>query len=169
MSKENERQKEARYLYRNDVVCVFFFLSSVPASQDGLLSAWSTITGIHLATFHFNQNLVKLLVSQSGARYAAILQNSPYVAMLSLFNIPFSDASRMVQRHSEMFSDGYNTILPIKPKPLLYPKDSTILTNSRESSKIDQLGGDMILVSFSCINFNYFLFPNQTKSDLFSA
>jgi hypothetical protein len=36
------------------------------ASQDGLLSAWSTMTGIHLAAFHFNHPLVKLLVSQSG-------------------------------------------------------------------------------------------------------
>ena len=36
------------------------------ASQDGLLSAWSTLTGIHLAAFHFNHTLVKLLVSQSG-------------------------------------------------------------------------------------------------------
>ena len=39
-----------------------------PASQDGLLSAWSTLTGVHLATFHFNQNLVKLLVAPTGGR-----------------------------------------------------------------------------------------------------
>ena len=38
------------------------------ASQDGLLSAWSTMTGIHLAAFHFNHTLVKLLVSQSGGK-----------------------------------------------------------------------------------------------------
>jgi hypothetical protein len=38
------------------------------ASSDGLLSAWSKITGLILTTFHFNQNLVKLLVSQSGGR-----------------------------------------------------------------------------------------------------
>ncbi|CAF0973125.1 unnamed protein product [Rotaria sordida] len=136
--------------HKNTIVSVSFTTDSniaIIASQEGLLSAWSTIAGIHLATFHFNQNLVKLLVSQSGARYAAILQNSPCVAMLSLFNIPFSDVSRIPQRQSQsqMFSDIYNTVLPIKPKPLLYPKDSIILTNSRESSKIDQLGGDMIL------------------------
>lgn len=80
------------------------------------------MTGTNLATMHFNQNLVKLLVSQSGgtqkklftiikyffhvhlffiARYAAILKNTPNVAMLSLFNIPMSDATRMAQRHSQ--------------------------------------------------------------------
>ncbi|CAF4681621.1 unnamed protein product, partial [Rotaria sp. Silwood1] len=155
--------EDGKHVLTGDKSGLSIIWSFKDASQDGLLSAWSTITGIHLATFHFNQNLVKLLVSQSGARYAAILQNSPYVAMLSLFNIPFSDASRMVQRHSEMFSDGYNTILPIKPKPLLYPKDSTILTNSRESSKIDQLGGDMILIksdikiiTMNIENFEYY-------------
>ncbi len=35
------------------------------------------------------------------ARYAGILQNTPCVAMLSLFNIPSSDASKMTQRHSQ--------------------------------------------------------------------
>ena len=85
------------------------------ASQDGLLSAWSTLTGVHLATFHFNQNLVKLLVAPTGGRilrgslsqsvdslftgrYAAILQNVSCVAMLSLFNIPSGDALRANQR-----------------------------------------------------------------------
>jgi hypothetical protein len=87
------------------------------ASQDGLLSAWSTMTGIRLAAFYFNHHLVKLHVSQSGgtdnklnlsyltffliARYAAILQNTPCVAMLSLFNIPSSDASKITHRHSQ--------------------------------------------------------------------
>jgi len=35
------------------------------------------------------------------ARYAGILQNTPCVAMLSLFNIPSSDASKMTQRPSQ--------------------------------------------------------------------
>lgn len=35
------------------------------------------------------------------ARYAAILQNTPCVAMLSLFNIPSNDASKMTQRISQ--------------------------------------------------------------------
>jgi hypothetical protein len=45
-------------------------------------------------------------------------------------------------------SDTYNKLLPISPKPLLYPKDSTILTNSRHNSKTDQLGCNTILVSY---------------------
>lgn len=39
-----------------------------------------------------------------------------------------------------MSADTPKSILPIRPKPLLYPKDSTILTNSRHSSKADQTG-----------------------------
>ncbi len=144
------------------------------------------MTGLNLATFHFNQNLIKLLVSQSGgkiksinqcnfyywfllARYAAILQNTPCVAMLSLFNIPSSDAPKMTQRPSQsifsstywdrkqkekyffslflVFSDTYNSVLPIRPKPLLYPKDSTILTNSRHSSKADQTSCNILVSS----------------------
>jgi len=46
-----------------------------------------------------------------------------------------------------VFSDSYNILLPIKPKPLLYPKDSTLLYNSRHNSKTDQNIGDIILVS----------------------
>lgn len=93
------------------------------ASQDGFLSAWSTLAGIHLAAFHFNHPLTKLNVSQSGgrnnhmsylsiffilflnhrllARYAAILQNTSCLAMLSLFNISSNDASKIPQRHSQ--------------------------------------------------------------------
>ena len=70
-----------------------------------------------------------------------------------------------------MLSDTYNTILPVKPKPLLYPKDSTILTNSRHSSKADQIGGDTILVSLSVCLFQLsvmFLFPGETKKETFS-
>ena len=75
------------------------------------------MTGIHLAAFHFNHPLVKLYVSQSGgidnklnelncfifftARYAAILQNTLCVAMLSLLNIPSSDALKIPQCHSQ--------------------------------------------------------------------
>ena len=51
-----------------------------------------------------------------------------------------------------VLSDTYKKLLPIKPKPLLYPKDSTILTNSRHSSKADQTSCHPILVSY---NFNY--------------
>ncbi len=46
----------------------FLSVGYFSASQDGLLSAWSTMTGIRLTIFHFNQNLVKLLVSQTGGR-----------------------------------------------------------------------------------------------------
>ncbi len=63
-----------------------------------------------------------------------------------------------------MFSDTYNKLLPIRPKPLLYPKDSTILTNSRHSSKADQLGCNVILVSFlflSIISYVSFADKNQ--------
>ena len=51
------------------------------ASSDGLLSAWSTVTGLNLATFHFNQNLVKLLVSQSGGRIARPNQSIDLLAV----------------------------------------------------------------------------------------
>ncbi len=43
------------------------------------------------------------------ARYAAILQNTPCLAMLSLFNISSNDASKIPQRHSQsmcLFSIG---------------------------------------------------------------
>lgn len=69
--------------------------------------------------------------------------------MLSLFNIPSNDAPKMTLRHSQIqvYSDSYQNLLPIRPKPLLYPKDSTILTNSRHSSKIaEQIGVHSILV-----------------------
>ncbi|CAF1059295.1 unnamed protein product [Didymodactylos carnosus] len=75
-----------KLLGHNDaMVCVAFTIDgtvAVTASHDGLLSTWSTVSGIHLAAFHFNYTLVKLLVSQNGARYAAILENNPSVAML---------------------------------------------------------------------------------------
>lgn len=84
--------------------------------------------------------------------------------MLSLFNIPSNDPSRIPQRHSQsmfyflvvienkknfssVFSNSYNILLPIKPKPLLYPKDSTLMFNSRHNSKSDQIVGDNVLVS----------------------
>lgn len=35
-------------------------------SQDGFISSWSVMSGLHLAAFHFNHTLIKLLVSQSG-------------------------------------------------------------------------------------------------------
>ncbi|CAF4530034.1 unnamed protein product, partial [Rotaria magnacalcarata] len=56
------------------------------------------MTGIHLAAFHFNHILVKLLVAQTGARYAAILQNTCCIAMLGLFNISSSDTSKPLER-----------------------------------------------------------------------
>ncbi len=46
-----------------------------------------------------------------------------------------------------MFSDLCNVLLPIKPKPFLYPKDSTLMSDSHDSSKTDQIIGDIILVS----------------------
>ena len=46
-----------------------------------------------------------------------------------------------------MFSDSYNVLLPIKPKPLLYPKDSTLLSDSRYNSKTDQNTADVTIVS----------------------
>ncbi|CAF1269382.1 unnamed protein product [Adineta steineri] len=139
-------------LLRHKTAIVFVSLTTdgniaITASQDGLLSVWSTITGTYIATFYFNHTLVKLNVSQSGIRFAAILQNTPCVAMLSLFNISSSDAGKMAQRHSQMFSDTSNTILPIKPKPLLYPKDASMLTDSRHNSKTDQVVVEPILVS----------------------
>ncbi|CAF4666138.1 unnamed protein product [Rotaria sp. Silwood1] len=143
--------------HKNTIVSVSFTIDShiaITASQDGLLSAWSTMTGIHLAAFHFNHILVKLLVSQTGARYAAILQNTCCVAMLSLFNIPSSDASKLSERHSQMFSDPYNVLLPIKPKPLLYSKDSTLLSDCRQNSKHDQHSCDTVLEY--TMNIEYF-------------
>jgi hypothetical protein len=90
--------------------------------------------------------------------------------MLSLLNIPSSDASKMPQRHSQsmfdhqekkmylflftsVFSDSYNVLLPIKPKPLLYPKDSTFMSDSHHNSKVDQMAGDAILVSYFLISY----------------
>ncbi|CAF4519269.1 unnamed protein product [Rotaria socialis] len=135
-------------IHKTVIVSVSFATDSniaIIASQDGLLSAWSTVAGAKLAIFYFSQNLIKLLVSQSGARYAAIVQNTSCLAMLSLFNISFSDGSRMAQCQSQVSPEIIGTMLPVKPKPLLYPKDSTILANSRENSKIDQFSGDTIL------------------------
>lgn len=162
------------------------------ASQDGFLAAWSTMTGIHLAAFHFNQILVKLLVAPTGgidnlkknfinmenlfllARYAAILQNTCCVAMLSLYNISSNDASKLPQRHSQcnyivlffilkilfsslfnfvlVFSDPSNNLLPIKPKPLLYAKDSTLLSKSRQNSRSDPTSGTIL------VSHHFFLF-----------
>lgn len=85
--------------------------------------------------------------------------------MLSLFNIPSNDPSKMTQRVSQSMcssihrkreipppyfslsvpADTSKSILPIRPKPLLYPKDSTILTNSRHSSKADQTGCNILV------------------------
>jgi hypothetical protein len=67
-----------------------------------------------------------------------------------------------------VFSDTYNTILPVKPKPLLYPKDSIILTNSRHNSKADQIGGDIILVSFLFQLLVMFSLPDETKKTFLS-
>ncbi|UJR35756.1 hypothetical protein I4U23_028505 [Adineta vaga] len=134
--------------HKNTIVTVTFTIDSsiaITASQDGCLSAWSTLTGISIATFHFNHILVKLLVSQSGARYAAILQNTPCVAMLSLFNIPSNDTSKTPPRQFHSFSDPCNTLLPIKTKPLLYPKDSTLLSDSHQNLKLDQTTNDSVL------------------------
>jgi uncharacterized membrane protein len=65
----------------------------------------------------------------------------------------------------QVFSDTYNTILPVKPKPLLYPKDSIILTNSRHNSKADQIGGDIILVSFLFQLLVMFSLPDEMKKN----
>lgn len=96
-----------------------------------------------------NNSFLRYILTLCVARYAAILQNTPSIAMLSLFNIPSYDAPKMTQRSSQIQAqiDTYQHLLPIRPKPLLYPKDSTILTNSRHSSKIgEQLGFQPILV-----------------------
>ncbi|CAF3115487.1 unnamed protein product [Rotaria socialis] len=144
--------------HKTAIVTAAFTIDSniaITASQDGLLSAWSTMTGILLAAFHFNHILVKLLVAQTGARYAAILQNTCCVAMLGLFNISSSDTSKPLERHCQMFSDPSNTLLPIKPKPFLYPKDSTLMSDSRHVSKSDQVTSDtildLILITLNCI------------------
>ena len=47
---------------------------------------------------------------------------------------------------SLVFSHASNNLLPIKPKPFLYPKDSTLLYDSQRNSKADQFH-DAILVS----------------------
>ncbi|UJR10356.1 hypothetical protein I4U23_014561 [Adineta vaga] len=154
--------------HKTAIVCVSLTTDgtiAITASHDGLLSVWSTITGIYIATFHFNHNLVKLNISPNGGRYAAILQNTSCVAMLSLFNISSNDASKLAQRHSQMFSDTTNMILPIKPKPLLYPKDANILTNSRHSSKTDQIVADTVLVGFRFLSYE-FIFSSQLESKL---
>ena len=44
-------------------------------------------------------------------------------------------------------SENLTQLLPIKPKPLLYPKDSTLLTDSRQTSKTENVTNDIILVS----------------------
>ncbi|CAF1425220.1 unnamed protein product [Adineta steineri] len=135
--------------HKNAIVTVSFTIDSniaITASQDGFLQAWSTLTGICIAAFHFNHTLIKLLVSQSGARYAAILQNTSCVAMLSLFNIPSGEVTKMPQRHNQTFCDPNNILLPIKPKPLLFPKESTFLYDeSNQILKSDQIAGDTIL------------------------
>ncbi|CAF1549050.1 unnamed protein product, partial [Didymodactylos carnosus] len=136
-----------KLLGHNDaIVCVAFTTDgtvAVTASHDGLLSTWSTVTGTHLAAFHFNHILNKLLVSQNGARYAAIMENNSSVAMISLFNVPCNDSAKFLPRTSE---NNYNPIIPIKLKPSLYSHNSCLLTGSRHSSKTtDQ--GDVVLVS----------------------
>lgn len=102
------------------------------------------------------------------ARYAAILQNCPSVAMLSLFNIPSHDAPKMTHRqsHIPVDSDSHHHLLPIRPKPLLYPKDSTILTSSRHSSKIaEQIGFHPILVRSICFYLSIgYVFLGETFS-----
>ncbi|CAF1470789.1 unnamed protein product [Adineta ricciae] len=144
--------------HKTTIVAVAFANDSniaITASQDGFLSAWSTLTGISLAAFHFNHTLVKLLVSESGTRYAAILQNTPCVAMLSLHNILPCDTSKMSQRQYPSFSDPYNALLPIKPKPLLYPKDSTLLSDSNQNLKFNQTTTDsiqdLVLITLNCL------------------
>ena len=151
------------------------------ASQDGLLSAWSTLTGVHLATFHFNQNLVKLLVaptggrilvhysarvsipcSQDGMRRSCKMFRAWRCLVCSIFHRVMlyarTNVSSQVRRDrsngpvSHLFylivsSEVHPNLLPIKPKPLLYPKDSTLLTDSRLSSKTEHLLSDVILVS----------------------
>ena len=92
--------------------------------------------------------------------------------MLSLFNIPSNDPSKMTQRVSQSMcssihrkreilflqvsTDTSKSILPIRPKPLLYPKDSTILTNSRHSSKADQTGCNILVsIVMSYVSFRF--------------
>jgi hypothetical protein len=65
-----------------------------------------------------------------------------------------------------VFSDSYNILLPIKPKPLLYPKDLTLMSDSRHSSKTDQLIGDAILVgSFFLVLFVIYSSKKQEKNN----
>jgi len=45
-----------------------------------------------------------------------------------------------------VFADACNILLPIKPKPLLYPKDATLMSNSRTNLKTDRII-DAMLVS----------------------
>jgi hypothetical protein len=53
-----------------------------------------------------------------------------------------------------VFSDLNNVLLPIKPKPLLYPKDSTLMSDSHHNSKTDQIVGD-IMVKFLILFISY--------------
>jgi hypothetical protein len=65
----------------------------------------------------------------------------------------------------QVFSHTHDTLLPIKPKPLLYPKDSTILTNSRHGSKADQIGCNIILVRFFFVSIiSYVSFLDKIKT-----
>ncbi len=59
-----------------------FILIRFSASQDGLLSIWSTLTGIHLSAFHFNHPLVKLNVSRSGS----MINSFKWFAIYMFFN-----------------------------------------------------------------------------------
>ncbi len=75
------------------------------------------------------------------------------------------------QLFHSVFSDSHNILLPIKPKPLLYPKDSTLMYDSRHNSKVDHIA-DVILVSLFLAETNQLHVENinhEQFSFLFSA
>ena len=47
-----------------------------------------------------------------------------------------------------VFSDSCTGVLPIKPKPLLYPKDSALMPDSHSSSKMEHMPADVVLVGY---------------------
>jgi len=53
-----------------------------------------------------------------------------------------------------VFSDLNNVLLPIKPKPFLYPKDSAFMSDCYPNLKTDQMVGD-IMVKFLILFISY--------------
>ncbi|XP_071808214.1 NACHT domain- and WD repeat-containing protein 1-like isoform X2 [Asterias amurensis] len=98
----------------------------VSGSHDGTVCVWAVQTGLLVTAFHMNVAVAELQMSFDASHIVVRLLEGGCAPLLCLHNSPATDIKSQSQVDIDIREESSSTVLPIKPKPPLVHKQTSL-------------------------------------------